>query len=464
MNTLACAEHSEAQLLGSINDQSRFEFFPLFIRGFGDGNFRVMRWGGKAVIATRRTGVEAIQMLRNGLSIGEVRRALASRHQSENSSVSLEPLLATALEAGLIRSIDGTRLHNKRPTLREYLHFAFRSYFSPRLAKAGANTLPPRLLYSTLYHMYWLQLRRPLRSKLGAATKGMRRFLSHKSQGEIKALRRDYFRHLIRNIVDVDMLMVGSPKRSYDWLLRNSDCSGLEHLDRALDKKSGVILCTYHFSSARLIAPILMVHGYSTSIGGAANIGLGIETIHRRIAQCSSVTKSGATFRVINAFDVQNIKQIIGRLRQGEIVMWLPDAYSIPIDQDAQVRKRADYFGIKRSSFPRSKVAVTFFQRQLHMNESVGWLAAVSGATILPAFIVRDAARKLHLKIEPPIVQDEFANWDRDSKMTALNLEIYRLLEARVSEYPAQWYVWHNLEKLESDDGSLSTLSGGRGV
>jgi lauroyl/myristoyl acyltransferase len=312
--------------------------------------------------------------------------------------------------------------------------------------------------------MYWLQLRRPLRQKLSAAARGMRRLLPHKSAKEIEALQGEYYRHLIRNIVDVDMLMVGSPKQSYDWLLRNSDCSGLDHLDRALGKGSGVILCTFHFSSARLIAPILMVHGYSVSIGGAANIGLGIETIHRRIAECSSVTRSGATFRVINAFDVQNMKQIIRLLQQGEIVMWLPDAYSIPIDQDPQVRKRADYFGIKRSSFPRSKVAVSFFGRHLYMNESVGWLAAVSGATILPAFIVRDAAQKLQLRIEPPIVQDEALLWDRDSRMTAFNLEIYRLLEARVSEYPAQWYVWHNLEKLESNDENHHAPSGGRGV
>ena len=160
---------------------------------------------------------------------------------------------------------------------------------------------------------------------------------------------------------------------------------------------------------------------------------------------------SRATFRVINTFDVQTVKQIIGWLRQGEIVMWTPDAYSLHID-DPQIRKRADYFGIKRSTFLRSKVAVSFLGRRLHMNESAGWLAAVSGATMLPTLILRDTENKLHLRIEAPIAHAEVISCDRQSQMNAFNLEAYRLLEGFVSQYPAQWFVWQNLEKLESDD------------
>jgi len=91
--------------------------------------------------------------------------------------------------------------------------------------------------------------------------------------------------------------------------------------------------------------------------------------------------------------------------------------------------------------FDNTGVAVPFFGRTAYFPRGPFRVAMASGATVLPAFIVRLEDGRYRAIVEEPIRID--AGGDRDEALRA-NIQRYvALLERYVREYPDQWYCFY---------------------
>jgi len=91
--------------------------------------------------------------------------------------------------------------------------------------------------------------------------------------------------------------------------------------------------------------------------------------------------------------------------------------------------------------FNNTGLAVRFFGRETFFPRGPLLLAMASGATVLPAFIVRLPDGRYRAVVEDPLKID--ADGDRDEALRR-NIERYvAILERYVREYPDQWYCFY---------------------
>ncbi|MBL8150075.1 MAG: hypothetical protein JNN15_09125, partial [Blastocatellia bacterium] len=255
-------------------EESKVELFPLYIHSYGDNNFRVIRKWGRSVMVTRQQGLEVIELLGRGAKLKEVRTSLAQKYGCESSKIDLSPLLTALRKANLIKSVDGEKICKNEVTASTFLEFFLRFYLFRTVNKYSRKYLPISILRKVLYLITFFQLRKATREKVENAAKNMMVVLGRDSDRKIGSYRKDYYRHLVKNIIDIDSLMPKSPTEVEAWLSNNVSYVGLEHLDRAIKSGKGVLLCGFHFTSVRLIPLVLMRRGYSFTTMGAINLHL----------------------------------------------------------------------------------------------------------------------------------------------------------------------------------------------
>jgi KDO2-lipid IV(A) lauroyltransferase len=91
--------------------------------------------------------------------------------------------------------------------------------------------------------------------------------------------------------------------------------------------------------------------------------------------------------------------------------------------------------------FDNTGVAVPFFGREAYFPRGPLRVAMASGATVLPAFIVRAPDGRYRAIVEEPLPVDSAG--DRDPALRR-NLERYvSILERYVREFPDQWYCFY---------------------
>jgi len=106
--------------------------------------------------------------------------------------------------------------------------------------------------------------------------------------------------------------------------------------------------------------------------------------------------------------------------------------------------------------FDNTGVAVPFFGREAYFPRGPFRVAMASGATVLPAFIVRLPDGRYRAVVEEPLPID--ADGDRDAALRRNILRYVALLERYVREYPDQWYCFYPFW----DDPSRKGLAGKR--
>jgi lauroyl/myristoyl acyltransferase len=440
-----------------IHAESRVELFPLHVERYGDA-FRVIRKGGRSVMATRQEGVEALGLLQRGLSLREVREELARRHDTSPDAVNVRPLLDSLRKANLIRRVDGRVVGRDEATPGARLRFFWRFSAMPRL-RAFSRTLPVPLHRRVLHVVDTLEQWKPTRGKRQRARANMAAVLPAAAGVRLDRLAADYYRHLIWNIVDAEALIGRSPEEIDDWFARHTEVRGLEHLERARRSGRGVLICGFHFSCTRLIPFLLARRGCSLTTMGAINLHLGRAALDAQVEELRARFPHWGRIEFVDNLDLRSVSTLVRRLREGGTVFSSPDMYSLSGDEDDEVRARSRFFGVVRSTFPRSAVPVRLFGHAFEMTEWLGWLAAGTGAPVVPLVLVRSRPGRLEMTLEPPLQVGEAVRADRARVQEAVNREVARTLERWVARFPSQWFGWHNLHKL-----GLAPVASGSGA
>jgi len=217
-----------------------------------------------------------------------------------------------------------------------------------------------------------------------------------------EALVRKHFQSAGMAFMEMGFGWWASTRRIY----RRAEFTGLEHLIEAHARGRGVVLLTAHLTSMELTA--IMV----------TKSGLPIHGYYRRNKKnllADEITKRGRGRYAAGLIRKDDLRGLIRALKKGAIVWFASDQL---------VR------GSKRS------LIVPFFGEPALTHTGLVDIARLSGAAIVPFLPVRSDPRGRYQLLLLPAL-DNFPTGDPTADMLRIN----RLIEARVRDYPDQ-YFW----------------------
>jgi len=199
-------------------------------------------------------------------------------------------------------------------------------------------------------------------------------------------------------------------------LRRLVDVQGLPHVRRALEKRRGVIALSAHLSNWEVLAMSLASLGFE---GGVLARPL-------RYAEYESFLWTMRQRKGVQTFNRGSLKEIVEALRRNQIIGMMPD-------QDIDSLEG---------------IFVEFFSRPTFTPVGPAALSLMTGAPIVPCFIVRDG-RRFRVMIEEPIEIARCA--DRAQDLAAITQAWSRVVESYIRRYPAQWVWMHRRWKTQQD-------------
>lgn len=434
-------------LIDLIRADSRIRFFPLIIRRVKRDDYNVIRVGCSTitVIATRQAGVEAIKLLKKGLSPEETRDQIGARHGCLSDHINLTPLVYSLLNARMIRKIDDKTIISERPKwLRVLYHHWKRCLVAIRLATTAATFkyLPVGLAFRIQFYLHWWRGRQKLEQLRSDVRENLRRALGHVfSESRIDDLAADYVREHVRRAVDARSLGEMSPAKVVRWLKTSAEFAGLENIESARLLGKGAILCGFHFSSQFLLSLILWQRGYCITVIGLMGRLSDEEQFRAYYKAFKEENPGSSSLKWFTALDLRSVSHIRKALSRGEIVMIFADAYSPAVRHENKIL--ANYFGNTIAGYHPARSAVKFLGQTIAGNKGVAWLHLQTGAPILPVRLLRrHKISEYDVIIEPPL--DLGGTGDVDEATAA----IYQTLEQYIHKNPAQWCYWKTLQSL----------------
>lgn len=242
-------------------------------------------------------------------------------------------------------------------------------------------------------------------------------YRGQKSGAEIKDITRRTIEHYYLRLVET-FFFGALDKKGLDKIMRPE---GMENLEKALAKGNGVILLISHFGSFLLPLPFLGYRGYK--VNQITGKQLHSSPVTKRIWAWRKKESESlpVTFIQVDKF----LRPIYKALRNNEIVALAFD-------------------GRDGSKW----VTVDFYGRKALFSAGPFELARRTGATIIPAFVVRERDDTHRIVFEPtfPLSEDR----DRDKALSEDTVRYVDLLLRYVDKYPCHFlWILFKIKKLE---------------
>ncbi len=237
-----------------------------------------------------------------------------------------------------------------------------------------------------------------------------------RTEKELKSIARRVFENLGKNAFE----LVRAPKINAKNIDNLVEFENARILDEAFAKGKGIIIITAHIGNWELMAATLRIKGYP-----------GV-TVGRRIYfdKYDSYLNSLRRSQDVNViYRDESPRKILKVLKENRIV-------GIVADQDVDSVEG---------------VFVDFFGMSAYTPAGPAALAKVSGAALIPVFIVRKNGRHT-LVIEKPIELDDTG--DKEKDVVSNTQKWSSVVESYIRRYPEQWVWmhrrWKTKEKKES--------------
>ena len=216
---------------------------------------------------------------------------------------------------------------------------------------------------------------------------------------------RQNFRNFAESLADYVRFENLRPEDIGNVVVENS---GLEHLDAALARKRGAIIVTAHLGNWELGGMLCATRGYPVSA----------ITLEEAIDELTAMREN---YR--GSHGVQTIRigkspfapvPIIHQLQQNGIVAMLVDR---PPAESAQ--------------------EVTFFGAPAKFSSAPAFLAHLTGAMVVPAFVVGIGQGRYRAFMEPPLAME---GGDLSTAVVANTQRLAAVFERVIADYADQWY------------------------
>jgi len=236
-------------------------------------------------------------------------------------------------------------------------------------------------------------------------------FGNSKSKAEKRSIVKKAFENLGKNLIEV----VSIPKFNRGNINKYVFCKNIGILKRFVLENKGVIILSAHFGNWELLAHYLAINGLPMNVIARRVRQSGLEAFLIRIRKRNCVN---ILYRDASA------KEIVDLLRDKKFVGIMPDQ-----DMDSVSGVFVDFFG--KSAWTPSGAAV---------------LNLLTGAYIVPCFIVRKAFGH-EVLIENPI--ETVKTGDKRKDILENTQRYTRTIEDCIRKYPEQWVWFHDRWKTK---------------
>jgi len=215
-----------------------------------------------------------------------------------------------------------------------------------------------------------------------------------------------------------------------DFIKKIVHIDGIEHLDNALAKGKGAIILLSHFGSFLMIPPALGFWGYRVNQIAGPPIFKGNRSIHKRIFEVRAQEYNSLPVTFIRSDE--SMPLAIRALKNNELA-------AIAFD------------GREGSKW----IPVRFFGQTAYFAPGPVKLSKISGATILPTFIVRQKDNTHKLIIESPF---ELRNDENRKEFLSVNIQrLAEIFEDYIARYPCHFGMIFQITKERAEKGIIDT-------
>lgn len=234
------------------------------------------------------------------------------------------------------------------------------------------------------------------------------------TKGRIEVYTRKTFQNYGQYLLDYMVMHRISPSNKDRWVEQEL---GGHYMIEALQRGKGVICITPHLGNWELGGLLFSFKGGKLNVLTLDEEDRGIKSYREQMRK-----RRGIRNIYIRPGDDSPLATLeaVQALRRNEIVAMLGDRI------ETQRTMEFDFFG-KKTLFPIGGAL----------------MAMVTGAAVLPVFVVMEKNRKYRGIIESPVYFDSSSRKDRDSVIKIGMEEIVKKFESYIEKYPDQWYNFY---------------------
>ena len=277
------------------------------------------------------------------------------------------------------------------------------NYYIYRFGQFIALVFPLRWVYGFAACLAWLFYffsagdRRSVKANL-------RVIFPEKSNRQLRKISQKMFCNFAKYLVDFFRF----EKLNREYINRNIKLENLHYFDQVLAKGKGVVVLTAHLGNWELGGVVISQLGYPFW----------------------AVALPHKNKRVNDFFDAQ-------RNRKGVKVIAMGKAIRSCI---TEIRNNHMVALVGDRDFSEKGILVDFFGKSTHFPEGPAALSLMTGASIVPGFMLRNPDDSFTLRIEKPL---EFSPSGDKVKDLADLIGVYKqIIQDYIRKYPEQWYVF----------------------
>lgn len=228
------------------------------------------------------------------------------------------------------------------------------------------------------------------------------------------------------------------PRLTRNKINKMVSVKGISHLEQALQKGKGAILCVTHFGSWKIVLAALGYNGYrihQIAANPLSFVGESTKPYHRKIMQLELASEKALPANFLYLDERKSLRPVYRALSRNEIVVIALDSI---IDG-------------KRKACP-------FFKGQLLLSTGACALSHRTGASLLPIFTVRQPDNRHTLIIHEPKNLDAAIPFEMG--MAQWIVQFVTLFESYVTRHPEHYarFLYTIKEYPLADGGPILTL------
>jgi len=277
------------------------------------------------------------------------------------------------------------------------------NYYIYRFGQFIALALPNRLVYgiavflADLHYFFAFRDRRFVKANLKV-------IFPEKENRELRKISKLVFRNFAKYLADFFRF----ERLNRRYIDKNIKLENLHYFDQALKTGQGVVVLTAHLGNWELGGVVLAQLGYPFW----------------------AVALSHKNKKVNDFFVAQRAVKGVNVIAMGKAVR----------SCISEIKKNHMVALVGDRDFTEKGIIIDFFNKPTHFPEGPAALALMTGASIIPGFMLRNPDDSFTLRIEKPV---EFKPTGDKPKDLANLITVYKnIFEDYIRRYPDQWYVF----------------------